>query len=97
MARNRGDIRCGRQHSTRPCGALLAVSPEGRPARKVPMHDHPRSSLVAVPGGEPLVRFTCPVCRGEYWEHPDELKVRQEAAQGQGRDLWLTRQGSVTR
>ena len=61
------------------------------------MCDHPRSSLVAVPGGEPLVRFSCPVCRGENWEHPDELKVRQEAAQGQGRDLYLTRSGSPVR
>jgi len=62
------------------------------------MRDHPRASLVAVHGGEPLVRFTCPTCDGVYWEEdPNDLKVRQQAAQGQGRDLYLTRAGSPVR
>jgi len=44
-----------------------------------------------------LVCFTCPVCRGKYWEQPAEMKVRQEAARSEGRDLFLTRSGSPVR
>jgi len=61
------------------------------------MRGFARSTLEVTPGGALVKVLRCPTCSGVYREDPDELKVRQQAAQGQGRDLYLTRAGSPVR